>query len=442
MRLFRWSSLKIGKKILIGSMLSILPMVVIVLVSANALKNGSVQNSGMVMRLVVSSNAETFNRSLLELNNVFRNWTKEDVYGMSIEFQALAELQSDLAAKLQGAPGFCTLLLTDSNGKILITADNNPESKGKVFTFSSATVGDDGRSVQLAQNPFMETAKGAEAYLFSFMTRDSNGKPNGFLHAFVDCSKLYQLTRGMNDELIRDGFPEAESMIVDLDKKTVLVASDIADAGKAVADPNLMQWVDTGKARDLGNLADEYMIFDYLLDPVMLRSGTHEMAGSKVVIASVVPQANVMDKVRSVVAVALVIGVIGAAVVVTVSLLIGRTITAPLKNMVDTVNVIADGDLTRRLNLNRSDEIGEVAEAVDTMSRKMSEAVGRSTAISRVLESSASDQAASLEETAASLEEMSAMTRQNAENSGEANALMITTNKISQEAGNSMLELI
>ncbi len=446
MSLFRWSSLKIGKKILIGSMLSILPMIVIVLVSANGLKNGSVTNSGTVMRLVAENSADTFNRSLVELSSIFKNWTKEDVYGMSIEFQALAELKTDLVVKLQGAPGFCTMFLTDSNGKILINADDNLDIKGKVFSFTSSA-GEDGRSVQLVKNPFMPGVDGgsdggSESYLFSFATKDSDGKPNGFLHAFVDCARLHLLIEGMNDELISDGFPDAASMIVDLNQKTVFVGSDLATIGKPLQNQDLLQWLKSGKAGGLGKLANEYITFSYLLDPALLSAGNHEPAASTVVIASVVPRDNVMDKVRSVITVALVIGLIGAVVVVVVSLLIGRTITAPLKNMVETVNVIAEGDLTRRLNLNRRDEIGEVAEAVDTMSRKMSEAVGRSTSISRILESSAGDQAASLEETAASLEEMSAMTRQNAENANSANTLMINTNKVSQDADSSMVELI
>ena len=441
MNLFRWSSLKIGKKIMIGSMLSILPMVVIVLVSANALRTGSVQNSGTVTRLVVDSSAETFNRSLLQMANVFRNWTKEDVYGMSIEFQALAELKSDLVAKLQGAPGFCTLFLTDSDGKVLLTADENQQGMDMVFAFSGK-VGEDGRSVQLTRNPFMNAAAGTEGYLFSFLTKDSSGNPNGYLHAFVDCAKMQRITQEMNEELVRAGLHGAGSMVVNLAKNEVLVGSDPATIGKPVQDQDLLQCFADGKASVFNAVNDEYIIYEHLLDPAMLAAGATKAAGSKVVVASVVPRADVMDKVRAVVNVALVIGLVGAVVVIVVSLVIGRTITEPLKNMVAAVNVIADGDLTRRLNLNRRDEIGEVAEAVDTMSRKMSEAVGRSMSISRLLESSAGEQAASLEETAASLEEMSAMTRQNAENANQANALMIATNKISQEADSSMVALI
>ena len=139
-----------------------------------------------------------------------------------------------------------------------------------------------------------------------------------------------------------------------------------------------------------------------------------------------VPQADILDKVQKVINLALLIGLVGAIIVIAVSMLIGRTITKPLKNMVELVNVIAEGDLTQRLH----------------MSRRMSEAVGRSMNISEMLENSSTTQAASLEQTAASLEEMAALTKQNADNATQANSLMIETNKISQAADTSMQGLI
>jgi len=57
------------------------------------------------------------------------------------------------------------------------------------------------------------------------------------------------------------------------------------------------------------------------------------------------------------------------------------------------------------------DEIGELAESVNAMRKKMGEAVGQSMAISSVLSDSSSQQAASIEETSASLDEMASMTR-------------------------------
>ncbi len=438
-----WRSLKIGRKIMIGSMLSILPMVLIVAIAATSLRDGSVKNSETVMHLVTRSHADTFNRTLRELANVFRNWTKEDVYGMAIEYQALAELQNDLVGKLHGSTAFCTLFLTDLNGKILISGNPDLGMAGKQFDFTPR-MGADNRGVQLARNPFMEAATSAPAFLFSFQTHDSSGKANGFLHAFVDCGKFQRLMGSMNDELKASGLSGAQSLIVELASKDVIAHGNPGQVGKPLTGQDeLLRWLGSGTPARLGTLANDYVIFEHLVDPALLQANeANKFDGSKVVIAAVVPKADVMGKVRAVVLTALLVGAVGVVLVVAVALFIGRTITAPLKNMVDIVNVIAEGDLTRRLELNRRDETGEVADAVDTMSRRMSEAVGRSMGISRKLESSATSQAASLEQTAASLEEMAAMTRQNAENANQANSLMIATNKVSQDADSSMRDLI
>ncbi len=61
---------------------------------------------------------------------------------------------------------------------------------------------------------------------------------------------------------------------------------------------------------------------------------------------------------------------------------------------------------------------------------------------SRCLAQDASEQAASIEETSSALEEMAAMTKQNADNAQEADALMKSTNQVVKRAGGSMETLI
>jgi methyl-accepting chemotaxis protein len=60
---------------------------------------------------------------------------------------------------------------------------------------------------------------------------------------------------------------------------------------------------------------------------------------------------------------------------------------------------------------------------------------------SRSLADGATEQASGIEETSSSLEEMASMTRQNADNASQANALMADTSKVVDEANNSMVEL-
>jgi methyl-accepting chemotaxis protein len=137
------------------------------------------------------------------------------------------------------------------------------------------------------------------------------------------------------------------------------------------------------------------------------------------------------------------IGITGIAIVVSIliSLLMSRRISRPLRRTMDIVKQIAEGDLTQELQIGSEDEIGELAESVNTMRVKMGDAVGQSVAMSQTLSEAASEQAASLEETSSSLEEMTSMTKQNAGNATEANRLMNTAQEVIQKADGSMGEL-
>jgi methyl-accepting chemotaxis protein len=72
---------------------------------------------------------------------------------------------------------------------------------------------------------------------------------------------------------------------------------------------------------------------------------------------------------------------------------------------------------------------------------KVASASSQVSSASQSLADGASAQATSLEETSSSMEEMTAMTRQNAENAGEANMLMRDTGQVVDEANRAMSEL-
>jgi methyl-accepting chemotaxis protein len=112
-----------------------------------------------------------------------------------------------------------------------------------------------------------------------------------------------------------------------------------------------------------------------------------------------------------------------------------------VKESVEVIKKVAEGDLTQDIRVLSKDEIGELAESVNAMRKKMGEAVGQSMAISTVLSDSSSQQAASIEETSASLDEMASMTKQNAENTTAANHLMISVREAIEKANQAMTEL-
>ncbi len=139
----------------------------------------------------------------------------------------------------------------------------------------------------------------------------------------------------------------------------------------------------------------------------------------------------------------MVIGV--GSLVILVTLLLGvvtsRSITIPLKESIEVIGRIAEGDLTEEMHCVSNDEIGELARSVNTMRLRMGEAVGHSVETSRKLTTGVTHQAASLESTSTSLEQMSSMVKNNAGNTVEANNLMVAASAVTKKAYESMEEL-
>ena len=133
--------------------------------------------------------------------------------------------------------------------------------------------------------------------------------------------------------------------------------------------------------------------------------------------------------------------VIAIILSVVINLFITRLITLPIRDTIEVIKKVADGDLTQEINIDSQDEIGELVTSINTMRMKMGEAVGQSLSISQMLSDSSYHQAASLEETSASLDEMASMTRQNASNTGEANNLMTAAKQSIEKANTSMSDL-
>jgi methyl-accepting chemotaxis protein len=118
-----------------------------------------------------------------------------------------------------------------------------------------------------------------------------------------------------------------------------------------------------------------------------------------------------------------------------------RFLLSTIRKVNEVVGMIAEGDLTQGLEIRARDEMGQLAQSVDTMRTNVEKAVGKSMTISHSLAESASEQAAALEETSSSLNQTASMTKQNATNTKEANQLMAASSKAADDANGSMKDL-
>lgn len=121
------------------------------------------------------------------------------------------------------------------------------------------------------------------------------------------------------------------------------------------------------------------------------------------VLAAIAPKKEVLAHANEMTMINIILLIVGLAVIIIAIIFIVRSI-------VDPINQITDG-----LGIGT----GQVVAASDQM-----------TAVSQSLAEGASEQASAIEETSSSLEEMSSMTRQNADNAGQAKILMDEVKKI------------
>src|SRR6267154_1227540 len=143
-----------------------------------------------------------------------------------------------------------------------------------------------------------------------------------------------------------------------------------------------------------------------------------------------------------------VFSIVSIVVSIVVTLVISRGITKPIQEVLEVVENISAGDLTKTINADRGDELGRLLGAMAKMTGKLNEMIGEvrmgagsvSTAATQVASSASivsqgtSEQAAAVEQVTSSMEEMSASVTQNAENSRKMEQM---ARKGAQDAGQS-----
>jgi len=135
---------------------------------------------------------------------------------------------------------------------------------------------------------------------------------------------------------------------------------------------------------------------------------------------------------------------------------LARSITAPLAQAVEIARTIANGDLSRRIEVRSKDETGQLMQALREMSASLAGIVAdvrrgadsmttgaREIASGNMdLSSRTEQQASSLEETASSMEELTSTVKQNADNARQANQLALTASGVATQGGEVVAQVV
>ncbi len=148
--------------------------------------------------------------------------------------------------------------------------------------------------------------------------------------------------------------------------------------------------------------------------------------------------------------------IIGIALAVGLGLIVANMISRPLRQMVDSAQEIANGNLDVEVKIDSRDEVGELGLAFEKMTDHINEimtnidsaaeqvaAGSKQIADSSMgLSQGATEQASSIEQLTASIEEISAQTRLNADHASEANELAELTRTNAVQGNNEMKRML
>ncbi|EGJ49634.1 methyl-accepting chemotaxis protein [Desulfocurvibacter africanus] len=140
---------------------------------------------------------------------------------------------------------------------------------------------------------------------------------------------------------------------------------------------------------------------------------------------------------------------IGMTASLFLAFLLTRGIVRPLTKGVELAKAMAEGDFTRRLDIDQKDEVGVLAKALNDMvtclrdvvmevksaSDNVASGSEELSASSESMSQGATEQAASVEEVSSSMEQMAANIRQNADNAQQTEQMALKTAKDARESG-------
>lgn len=374
--MFRWN---IRNQILCAGGVSLVAIVGVIAYFYTFSRGEFLRNSREVIRLTNEQYAERIGTVLSDQTSLFNSWTKDDVFGIAIEFNTTSELGSEFNGWLETTTDFSMVALVDKHGRVLEAASGKDVSglagdlKGTVLPEASAVLSktEAGRSFALC--PSLEKLGKQDSYtdIYYSPAFSSSGERNGTLLALANWSSVQEQVQGGNNRLADLGMTQA---------RTVLSAPGQTDHPAAVASVGLGDLSGeayrsiTSKAGGLNDHAVE--AFEIGGETILLgKSSIAAVDGSNIRqdLMTVVPEAVVMASLNSQLIMVLLVGMIGSLVVLAGSWIVARRISTRVARGTAIAGAMAGGEIDLSIDISGSDEIGELGKAFNELAKYLRE---------------------------------------------------------------------
>ena len=449
--MFKKMSLKV-KLIALFLLVGLVPVIAISVVSYNSASR-NIQDEIETANHMFASLAEEQLDSYF--NNISNNAvvlsTTRDVYqSMNILSEAgwdiedprwieRTEILDDISSSVLGEMGYALFYLTDPNGRVVYTSD--PGFLGA--DLSTRQYVQDGLAGRVAWSDLFYSNVAHDMIMTAISPVRSSGNSGEIIGTFnvaVNAEGIdYVVHNGLNelgttaDSYLIDaqGLLHSNLRIGDLSSGAILQHSFNTWPMQTLSGPinagNLDFYAQGEYENYLGNTvlgtAEVVLLGDMPMGLVVQIDRAEAFAG-------VMTLRNLM----------LMVGVIAAAIIAVAGYFIALSIANPIQQITGIANKVAEGDFTVQTEMERGDEIGQLAQAFNTMSASLSQLIRQAVEVADGVKNSSEALSSSAESTSASLQQVAATTNQFASNSQQLSSNTMEMATISKEVSDSANE--
>ena len=406
-------------RIIVTLLPSLLPVLAIVAVTFFSARKESLRNGENFTRLVVQEGGGKLNNLAKSARSEFNKWMVEDVFGMSVEFETIKELNDQFETMLAATPEFASLVLATPDGKVIqaVGGSNATSVVGttisEISLFKNATnsVHAFSKTSVLRKSGFNHDS----TLIFGQVCHSSEGEVNSILLAYLNWDRVARALADVNQLLVDNGYSEAKTLLLESQSGHLLASTLDASKGNEFSHDQAAEWL---KSPDN---AGKVVPFDFAhgrdyvtFAPALNFSDAEGGLIPTNTLVSFLRESNVLASARSILQLSVILAIASGLVLIGLIWFASLQIARPIERVI--------GKLSEGASLT-----GEAALKVSVSSQSLADG--------------ASAQAASLEETGASLEEISSMTRRNAENAGHAKDLANQARTDADAGANDMAQM-
>ncbi|MBD3256964.1 HAMP domain-containing protein, partial [candidate division GN15 bacterium] len=335
------------------------------------------ENSNSLVAVTGQRYADRVSRTLANQSATFSDWTADDVYGIALEFNTTSELQRDFKERLAGESGFALLALVNKQGTVaaLATAEGYGDSQARVGQ-RLAELGalDEGRSCQVT---FVEcpslNANDDRTFAFYCPSFGTDGSRNGALIALADWRMVAEDVTAFYEEFAGRDYAGAWS-VLSQPQSGVAAATEGGQSYASYVDDLIATGAgSSGEMITTAEIGNTGMIVGATPVTPPTISGQQDVSAEPLQLLMAIPESDVMAKLNSSLAIILILGLIGAGLVMAISYWVARRISGRITRVTVIASDMAKGHIDQKIDSSSSDEVGALARAFNELGGYMKE---------------------------------------------------------------------